>query len=94
MVSYLDVLLGVLQVLEKSVFLPDDSTLLVGGGVRISISHTRLPTKETMKIRSLLVSTSRFNSVALRALGFEDLGPLLFTSSCHFNNSDGYLFVL
>ena len=75
--TYLDVLLGVFEVLEESVFFPDYTTLLVGSGVRVPVGLPRLTAKKTVQIRSLLVCSSLFNSVALRALGFEDLGSLL-----------------
>lgn len=78
MKAYLNVLLGVLEVLEEGVFSPDDTTFLVGGRVRVAIGHTRLATEETVKVGSLLVCTTLFNSVALTALGLEDLGSLLF----------------
>ena len=75
--TYLDVLLGVLQVLKQSVLSPDDTTLLVGGTVGVSIGLAGLTTKESVKIGALLVGTSFLNSVALRTLGLENLGSLL-----------------
>ena len=85
--TYLDVLLGVFKVFKESVITPGDTGLLVGGGVRVSVSLPGLATEETVQIRSLLVGTSFLNSVALRALDLEDLGSLLFVRSlAHFEN--------
>lgn len=80
----LDVLLRIFQVFEKSVFTPNDSTLLVRSGVGVTIGHPRLTSEETMEIWPLLVSTTCFDCVALRTLGLEHLGSLLFATSCHF----------
>ena len=77
--SYLDVLLGVLKVIEQSIFSPCDSGLLVGSTVRVAIRLAGLTTKESVKIRALLVWTTFFDSVTLTALSLEDLGSLLFT---------------
>ena len=75
-VTYLDVLLGVFQVLEQSVITPGDTGLLVGSRVRITVGLSRLTAKEPIKVGSLLVCTSLFNSVALTALGLENLSSL------------------
>lgn len=76
--TYFDVLLRVLQVCKKRVLTPQDSTLFVGGGVRVAIGLSGLTTKEAVQIGSLLVRAALFDSVALRALGLENLGSLLF----------------
>jgi hypothetical protein len=81
--TYLDVLLGILKVFEESIFGPSDSTLLVRSRVGVSVGEARLTTKETVEIRALLVRSSLFNGMALRALGLEDLGSLLFVSVSH-----------
>jgi len=53
-------------------------------GVGIARSLAGLSAKEAVQVRSLLVSTACLDSVALRALGLEDLGSLCDVS--HFNN--------
>lgn len=77
----LDVLLWVLEVFKKSLILPDNTRLLVGRGVRVTTCLSRLTSEESVKIRSLLVSTSLLYSVALRTLGLENLCSFLFVSS-------------
>ena len=77
--TYLDVLLGVFQVLEKGIIVPSDTRLFVGGRVRVPVGLSGLTAKETVEVRSLLVRTTFFDSVALTALGLENLGSLLFT---------------
>ena len=74
-------LLGILQIFKQGVVTPGDSRLLVGCRIRVTIGLTRLASKETVQIRSLLVSSTFFNGVALGALGLEDLGSLLFVWS-------------
>jgi hypothetical protein len=75
--TYLNVLLGILKVVEQSVFSPCNTRLLVRSGVRVSIGLSRLAAEETVEVGSLLVRSSLLNSVALRALCLEDLGSLL-----------------
>lgn len=77
--SYLDVLFGILQVLKESIFSPDNATLLVGCRIRVAISLAGLATEKAVQIRSLLVRSAFLHRVALRALGLENLGSLLFT---------------
>ena len=77
--TYFNVLFGVLQVLEQSVFTPDDSTFFIGCRVRVSIGLAGLTAKETVQIGPLLVRSTLFNRVALRAFGLEDLGTFLLT---------------
>ena len=77
--THFDVLFWVLQVLEQRVFAPDDSTLFVGSGVRVAVRLSGLPTKKSIQIRPLLVWATLLDSVALRALGLENLGSLFFT---------------
>merc|ERR1719401_1263857 len=72
-----DVLLGCLEVVEESVLAPRDARLLVGLRVAESRGLTRLPAEKTVEVRALLVGSSRLDSVALRALGLENLGSLL-----------------
>ena len=76
--THLDVLFGVFQILKQGVFTPHDPALLVGRRVRVTVGLTGLTTKEAVQIRSLLVRTTLLDRVALRALGLEDLGSLLF----------------
>ena len=79
--THLDVLLWVFEVFEQSVVTPGDTRLFVGGGVRVTIGLSRLTTKKSVKVGSLLVSSTFLNGVALGALGLEDLGSLLFVWS-------------
>jgi hypothetical protein len=53
-----DVLLGGKKVLEQGVVVPDDTRFLVGLGVGVTISHTRLASKESREVGSLLVRTT------------------------------------
>ena len=78
--AYLDVLLRVLQVFKERFVPPNNSWIFVGTWVGVSLRLTGLTTKESMKIRSLLLSSPGFHSVTLRALGREDFGSLLFIS--------------
>jgi len=80
--TYFDVLFRVLQVLKQRVFAPGDSTLLVGGGIGVSIGLSGLTTKKAVQIRSLLVRSALLDRVALRALGLENLGSLLLAHGC------------
>lgn len=85
--TYLDVLLGVLEVFKEGVISPSDTGLLVGTGVRVPIGLSRLTTEKSVEVGSLLVWSTLLNSVALRALDLEDLGSLLGVSVllAHFN---------
>ena len=76
--AYLNVLFGVLQVLKEGVLAPHDTRLFVGSGVGVSFGHTRLTAKETVEVGALFVCSSFLYSVALAALGLENLGSLLF----------------
>jgi hypothetical protein len=76
--THLNVLLGVLKVLEQCVFAPHDARLLVGGGVAVAISHPGLSAEEAVKVRALLVRSPLLDRVTLAALGLEDLRSLLF----------------
>jgi hypothetical protein len=71
-----NVLLGVLQVIEQCLVFPNDTLLLVGVRVGKSFSLTRLTSKDSSKIRSNLVCTSLFNSVALSTTGLEEFGSI------------------
>lgn len=75
--THLNVLLGVLKVLEQCVLAPHDARLLVGGGVAVAISHPRLSAEESVQVRALLVRPPLLDRVTLAALGLEDLGSLL-----------------
>jgi len=78
--THLDVLLRVLQIIKKCLLSPHNPTLLIGTRVRISVGLSRLTSPESVKVGSLLVCSAGFDSVALRALGLEDLGSLLFVT--------------
>ena len=82
--TYLHVLLWVFQIIKETLVLPDDSTLLVGRTVGISILLTGLFAKESVEIGTLLVSPALIDGVALGTLGLEDLGSLLFVGSSLF----------
>lgn len=72
-----NVLLGVLEVLEESVLVPVDGTLLVGVGVRETGDLTGLAAEETVELRANLVALAGLQGVALCATGFEEVGALL-----------------
>ena len=72
-----NVLLGVLEVLEESVLVPVDGTLLVGVGVRETGDLTRLAAEETVELRANLVALAGLQGVALCATGLEEVGALL-----------------
>jgi len=76
--THLDVLLGVLEVIEESIVSPRDSRFLVCTGVRVAFRLPGLAAEETVQVGTLLMRTALFNSVALGALGLEDLRALLF----------------
>ena len=80
-VTHLDVLLGVLEVVEEGVVSPGDAGLLVGGGVGVSLGLAGLAAEEAVEVGPLLVSAALLDGVALRALGLEDLGSLLFVAA-------------
>ena len=71
-----DILLGIFQVLKQSSLVPFNALAHVGLGVRVSGSLTRVPPKKAVKVGTLLVSSAGLDSVALCALGLENLGPL------------------
>ena len=72
-----NVLLGVLEVLEESVLVPVDGTLLVGVGVREAGNLARLAAEETVELRANLVALALLEGVALCATGLEEVGALL-----------------
>jgi hypothetical protein len=78
--TYLDVLLGILQVFKEGIITPRNPTFLIGSTVRVSIGHTTLSTVEATKIRSLLVCPAGLDCMTLRALCLEDLGTLRFVT--------------
>ena len=53
-----NIFLRVLQVVEKGVRTPNDTTLLVGGGVGESSGLSRLATEKTVEVWALLVRAS------------------------------------
>ena len=79
--THLDVLLGVLEVVEEGFVPPGDAGLLVGGGVGVSLGLSGLAAEEAVEVGPLLVGAALLDGVALRALGLEDLGPLLFVAA-------------
>jgi len=72
-----DVLLGVLEVGEQSVFLPGDALLLVGVGVGVAVDGAGLAAEETVQGRADLVGTASLDGVALSATGLEEGRTLL-----------------
>ena len=72
-----NVLLRGLEVVKERVLLPDDSRADVGLAVGVSRGLSGLASEEAVQVGSLLVATSRLDSVALRALGLENLGSFL-----------------
>jgi hypothetical protein len=80
MSTHLNVFLGIFEVFEQRVVTPGDPGLFVGSGIGVAISLSRLTTKKPVKVGSLLVGSTLFHSVALRALGLEDLGSFFFVS--------------
>ena len=54
-----DVLLGVLEVVEKGLVSPDDTSVLVGGGVGVADDGTGLAAEDTVKVGAGLVGTER-----------------------------------
>lgn len=76
--AHLNVLLGILQIFKQSIISPSNSTLFIGGTVRISIGLSTLTAEESVKIWSLLMRSSGLDGVALGALRLEDFGALLF----------------
>ena len=72
-----NVLLGVLEVLEESVLVPVDGTLLVGVGVGEARDLAGLTAEETVELRADLVALAGLQGVALSAAGLEEVGALL-----------------
>lgn len=60
----------------QSVFIPDDTLLLVGIGVGEALNGSRLASKETVKVRSDLVGTALLEGVALGTAGLEQVRTL------------------
>ena len=83
-----DELLRVLKVHKEGGGVPVhtvDLTLVdVGCGVGESWSLPSLAAQKSVKVGTLLVGTSGLNSVALAALGLEDLGSLGNVSHCNY----------
>lgn len=52
-----NVLLGVLEVLEKGLLVPDNAGLLVGGGVGVAGNGARLAAEELVEVRAGLGGT-------------------------------------
>lgn len=74
-----NVLLGVVEVLIQSLFVPCDSGVLVGGSVSKALAASGLATEESVERGTLLVNTGGYD-VALHAL-LEDLGSLASVTS-------------
>lgn len=74
--THRDVLLRVHQVRVEHVRGPDDAAALVGGGVAEAGGGAGGAADQAMQVGALLVRAASLNSVALRALGLEDLGTL------------------
>jgi hypothetical protein len=72
----LDVLGRVDEVLHESILAPVDASGLVGGRVGKVRDGTGGTAEETVQVGALLVALTLTDSVALRALGLEDLGTL------------------
>lgn len=72
-----NVLLGVLKVLEESVLVPVDGTLLVGVGVGEAGDLAGLAAEETVELRADLVALALLEGVALCATGLEETSALL-----------------
>ena len=86
--AHLHVFLGIFEVSKKSIVSPDNPGLLVGGGIRITVLLSGLVSEKAIEIGTLLVGSSLLDSVALGALGLEDLGSLLFVSSLFLTHFD------
>lgn len=54
--------LGVLEVIVEGLVLPDNSLVLVGLGVRVTGSQTRLAAEKTVQVGSDLVGTALYTS--------------------------------
>lgn len=76
-----DVLLRVFQILKEGIFTPGDSLSLVGICVGESGGLASFATEDSVQVRSDLVLTASFDSVALRASLNEQLLSLLNVSS-------------
>lgn len=72
-----DILLGVLKVLEKSLLGPDNALADVASRVRVTSGLASLAAEEAVQVGALLVGSTSLDSVALSALGLEDLGTFL-----------------
>ncbi len=88
----LDEFLRILEPLHDVLIVPFDASLLVCARVRITLHGSGLVSVEAIKIGSLFVGTSFLDGVALGALGLEDLGSLLFTSSLLLGHFDVLVF--
>lgn len=75
--THLDVLLRILQIFKEGILSPHDTTFLIGARIRIPVGQSRLTAEKPVEVGSLLVGSARFDGMALRALGLEDLGSLL-----------------
>jgi hypothetical protein len=72
-----DVLLGVLEVVEQRLLLPDDALVAVGVRVRVAADLARLAAKEAVERGADLVAATVLDRVALGAPGLEQVGTLL-----------------
>lgn len=78
-----NVLLGVLQVGEQSLVIPDNALVDVGLRVRVTRGRTSLATDQAHQVGALLVGLTSSHGVALSTLGLENLSTLLNVS--HFD---------
>jgi hypothetical protein len=78
--SYLDVLLGIFQVLKEGIITPRNPTFLIRSTIRVSIGHTTLSTVEATQIRACFVRPASLDCMTLGALRLEDLGTLRFVT--------------
>lgn len=72
-----DVLLGVLNVLEQGLVVPDNALVLVGIGEAVAGRGTRLAAKEAVQVGADLVAAVLLDGVALSTTGLEEVGTLL-----------------
>lgn len=80
-----NVLLWVFQVIVHGLFIPFNALLLVGVGVGVTGSLSRVSTKDTMQIWSNLVRSTFFNGVTLQTSGFKEVSTFLFRTFFEFS---------
>jgi hypothetical protein len=72
-----NVLLGVLNVVEQGLVIPDNALVLVGVGEAVASSGTGLAAEETVQVGADLVAAVLLDGVALSTTGLEEVGTLL-----------------